>query len=68
MITNDSMSPELKSALNLLSGINPNNLHRRSNATNAQRMHFESIWYRHSPDAARYFLLPSMMKEELLIR
>ena len=61
------MKPEVQAALAVLDTITPNNLHLRSNATYSQRVNFESLWFNHSAQSARYSLLPYYWKGSLLI-
>ena len=61
------MKPEVQAALAVLDTINPNNLHLRTNANYSQRVNFESIWFNHSAQAARYSLLPYYWEGSLLV-
>ena len=61
------MKPEVQAALAVLDTINPNNLHLRTTATYAQRVNFESLWYNHSAQAARYSLLPYYWKGTFIV-
>jgi hypothetical protein len=58
---------KVKEALTALSTLTPLNLHLRTNATVAQRDDFHSIWHRHTPQAARYYLLPALWRGDLFI-
>jgi hypothetical protein len=51
--------PEVKEALAFLDTLTPDDIHLKTNATLSQIMDFQSIWWRHTPSAARYYLLPS---------
>jgi len=51
--------PEVKEALTFLETLTPDDIHLKTNATLSQIMDFQSIWWRHTPSAARYYLLPS---------
>ena len=51
--------PEVKEALAFLDTLTPDDIHLKTNATLGQIMDFQSIWWRHTPSAARYYLLPS---------
>jgi len=53
--------------LAVLDTITPNNLHLRSNATYSQRVNFESLWFNHSAQSARYTLLPYYWNGSLII-
>ena len=61
------MKPEVQAALSVLDTITPNNLHLRTNATYSQRVNFESLWFNHSAQSARYSLFPYYWKGSLLI-
>jgi hypothetical protein len=61
------MKPEVQAALAVLDTITPNNLHLRSNATYSQRVNFESLWFNHSAQSARYTLLPYYWNGSLII-
>lgn len=58
---------KVEKALAALRTLTPLNLHLKTNATVAQRDDFHAIWHRHTPQAARYFLLPSLWRGELFI-
>ena len=60
------MKPEVQAALAVLDTINPNNLHLRTNANYSQRVNFESLWFNHSAQSARYSLLPYYWRGTLL--
>tara|TARA_R110002012_G_scaffold243361_1_gene417930 strand:+ start:241 stop:468 length:228 start_codon:yes stop_codon:yes gene_type:complete len=62
-----NMKPEVQKALAVLDTINPNNLHLRTNANYSQRVDFESLWFNHSAQSARYSLLPAYWKGSLII-
>ena len=51
--------PEVKEALTFLETLTPDDIHLKTNATLSQIMDFQSIWWRQTPSAARYYLLPS---------
>lgn len=51
--------PEVEEALKFLRTLTPDNIHLKTNATLSQIMDFQSIWWRHTPSAAVYYLLPS---------
>ena len=61
------MKPEVQKALAVLDTINPNNLHLRTNANYSQRVDFESLWFNHSAQSARYSLLPVYWEGSLII-
>lgn len=61
------MKPEVQRALEVLDTITPNNLHLRTNANYSQRVDFESLWFNHSAQSARYSLLPFYWKGSLII-
>lgn len=54
-------------AIEALKVLTPTNLHLKTNATKAQLENFHSVWFRHTPSAARYMLLPSFWSGELFI-
>lgn len=58
---------KVKEALTALGKITPTNLHLRTNASATQLENFHSIWFNHTPQAARYYLLPSLWKGALFI-
>ena len=51
--------PEVKEAMAFLETLTPDTIHLKTNATLGQIMDFQSIWWNHTPSAARYYLLPS---------
>ena len=53
--------------MSVLRTINPSNIKMRTNATWAQMVDFEAVWYGHTPEAARLMLLPPYLREELLV-
>ena len=53
--------------MSVLRTINPSNIKMRTNATWAQIVDFEAVWYGHTPEAARLMLLPPYLREELLV-
>lgn len=61
------MKPEVQTALAVLDEINPGNLHLRTNANYSQRVNFESVWFNHSAQAARYTLLPYYWEGSLIV-
>ncbi len=61
------MKPEVQKALAILDTITPNNLHLRTNANYSQRVDFESLWFNHSAQSARYSLLPAYWEGSLII-
>ena len=61
------MKPEVQAALAVLDTINPTNIHLKTNADYAQRVNFESLWYNHSSQSARYSLLPYYWRGTLLV-
>ena len=54
-------------ALKALNTITPVNLHLKTNADYAQRENFHSLWFNHTPQAARYYLLPPFWEGKLFI-
>jgi long-subunit acyl-CoA synthetase (AMP-forming) len=54
-------------ALKALDTVTPVNLHLKTNADYTQRENFHSIWFNHTPQAARYYLLPSFWAGKLFI-
>ena len=63
----DKMTAEHKAAFTRLYSLTPTNIHLKSNATYGQHADFETIWFNHSPTAARYYLFTSLWKGELAI-
>ena len=63
----DITDPKVIRALEVLDTLNPTNLHLKTNATYSHRADFDSVWYRHSPQAARYGLLPFYWRGELIV-
>ena len=57
--------PEVKEALAFLDTLTPDTIHLKTNASLGQIMDFQSIWWRHTPQAARYYLLPSYWEGKL---
>jgi len=51
--------PEVKEALDFLETLIPDNVHLKTNATLGQIMDFQSVWWTHTPTAARYCILPA---------
>ncbi len=60
-----TMTDEAKEALEFLDTINPENIHLKLDTTIGQRMDFESIWYKHGHQAARYSLLSRFMNKTI---
>jgi len=60
-----TMTDEAKEALEFLDTINPVNIHQKLDTTIGQRMDFESIWYKHGAQAARYSLLSRFMNKTI---
>lgn len=56
-----TMTNEAKEALEFLNTITPENIHLNLHTSVGQRMDFESIWFKHGPQAARYSLLARYM-------
>jgi len=44
--------------LDSLKGISPINIHLKTTADQGIQDSFHSVWFRHTPQAARYMLLP----------
>ena len=63
------MLPEatVQEILKALRQVTPGNIHMKTNASYGERVDFESIWYGHSADAARYYLLPPFVAGKLFI-
>ena len=59
------MKPEVVEALKTLNRVTPTNVHLITNIGHSKRLDFESLWLRHGPQAARYFLLPDYFKGKL---
>ena len=58
----DKMNAEHKAAFGRLLPLTPTNLQLRTNATFGQHADFETLWFNHSPTAARYYLFTSLWK------
>ncbi len=54
-------------ALKALDTVTPVNLHLKTNADYTQRENFHSIWFNHTPQAARFYLLPPLWEGKLFI-
>jgi len=52
------LHPEVREALTFLETLKPDDIHLKTNASLNQIMDFQSIWWNHTPSAARYYLLP----------
>jgi len=61
------MKPEVQKALAVLDLINPSTLHVLTSANYSQRVNFESLWFNHGAQAARYSLLPYYWEGSLFI-
>lgn len=61
------MKLEVQQALAVLDTVNPNNLHLNTNANYDQRVNFESLWFNHSAQSARYSLLRYYWEGSLLV-
>ena len=61
-----TMTDEAKEALDFLDTITPINIHLILDTTISQRMDFESIWYKHGHQAARYSLLARFMNKTIV--
>lgn len=59
------MNEKAKMLLDGLSSITPINIHQETDAGWAIRESFHSVWYRHSPQAARYMLLPYLYDDRV---
>lgn len=44
--------------MNALKGVSPINIHLKTNANQGIRDSFHSVWFRHTPQAARFMLMP----------
>ena len=62
------MKPEVKEALEVLNKVTPTNIHLITNIRHSRRLDFESLWLRHGPQAARYYLLPQYWEGELEVK
>lgn len=51
------MEPKVEEALKRLRTLTPDNLHQKTDAGYSQIVDFQAIWWRHTPSAARYYLL-----------
>ncbi len=54
------MSEQAQEWLALLDTLGPDNICQKTNATWGQAYDFQGLWYNHTPQAARYFLLPRL--------
>ena len=61
----DKMTAEHKAAFTRLLPLTPTNIHRKTNCTFGQHADFETIWFKHSPTAARYYLFTSLWNGKL---
>ncbi len=61
-----TMTNEAKEALDFLNTITPVNIHLILDTTVSQQMDFESIWYKHGPQAARYSILARFMNKTIV--
>jgi hypothetical protein len=61
------MNAEHRAAFERLLPLTPTNIHLKTNATYGQHADFETIWFKHSPTAARYYLFASLWKGDLSI-
>ena len=52
------MNEKAKLILSELRGVTPTNIHKKTSASESLRDSFHSLWFRHTPSAARYMLLP----------
>ncbi len=62
-----NMNAEHRAAYTRLLPLTPTNIHQKTDCTYAQHADFETIWFNHSPTAARYYLFASLWKGELAI-
>ena len=62
-----NMTDEHRAAMRRLMKLNPTNVHLLTDIKLGQRMDFESLWSRHGPTAARYYLFPSLWEGRLTI-
>ena len=63
-----NMTAEHKAAFKELMRLTPTNIHLLSNVNYSQRIDFESLWFRHGPNAARFFLFPSYWNGKLMLK
>ncbi len=61
------MTEEHKAAYKRLLPLTPTNIQLKTNATYGQRADFETIWFNHSPTAARYYLFTSLWNGTLSV-
>ena len=61
-----TMTNEAKEALEFLNTVTPVNIHLILDTNLSQRMDFESIWYKHGPQAARYSILARYMNKTIV--
>ena len=59
------MNPQVQKELDFLKTVNPSNIHMVLQIKSGQRASFESLWYRHGPEAARLSLLPDFHRGNL---
>ena len=55
----------LKEITEFLLKVTPTTIHLITNARWGSRVNFESVWYAHGPQAARYYLLPELWNGSL---
>jgi len=61
------MNAEHKAAYQRLLSLTPINVRQKTNCTYGQHADFETIWFKHCPTAARYYLFTSLWKGNLSI-
>ena len=62
-----NMTEEHKATMKRLMVLTPTNIHLLSDVSYSKRLDFESLWSKHGPTAARYFLFPSLWHGKLHI-
>ena len=60
------MNEKAQTLLNALNNVSPTNIGQTTTAPVAVRDAFHSMWFNHSPQAARYMLLPYLYNDKVL--
>ena len=63
----DKMNAEHRACFERLLPLTPTNIKLKTNVTYGQHADFETIWFKHSPTAARYYLFTSLWKGNLSV-
>ena len=63
-----NMTDEHRTVFRKLMKLNPTNIHLISNVTYGARLDFESLWSKHGPTAARFYLFPQAWNGTLKVK